>query len=91
MPIITCHKCNRKTKTIGPIFIKRLNNIRFCVFGVCDECQYTKYKFLNYRETQLLPNVIHNNMRVPGFALNKILDSDNNTHDLYPLIDPIVN
>ena len=90
MPIITCHKCHQKTKTVGPIFIKRLNQIRFCVFGVCDVCQYTKYKFLNYRETQQLPTVVFE-MRVPGFALGGILDKNDQWHDLFPLIDRIIN
>lgn len=90
MPAIACHKCNQKTKTIAPIFVKRLNYNKFCVYGVCAECEYTKLKFLNSTEARLLPDIFYN-MKIPGFALSKILDNSNEGIDILPLVDTIIN
>ena len=90
MPAIACHRCNQKTKTVAPIFVKRLNYNRFCVYGVCADCEYTKYKFLNNVESRMLPEIFYS-MNIPGFALNKITQTVNKGIDVFPLVDPIIN
>jgi hypothetical protein len=75
---------------VEPVMIKRVNETKFYVVGLCDNCGDSKFKFFNDSELHKLPNIFFE-MRIPNIAIKTYIDDDGNTHCLFPLIDSIIN
>ena len=89
MPI-SCRTCKKFTTTTEPVMIKRLNAVRYCIFGLCNECGDTKYKFLNNTEVKRLPAIFYS-MPIPNMAIQQYRDQSGKCHEIMPLVSEIIN
>ena len=55
---LKCLKCNNLNRTIGPIIITKLTDIRYYIKAICPIWNKLKFKFLNKEQINLLTNEI---------------------------------
>ena len=85
-----CRRCRERTTTVEPVMIKRVNKSKFYVVGICGICGDTKFKFLNDSELHRLPAIFWN-MEIPNIAINTYIDKSGKIHELFPLLDAVLN
>jgi len=88
--MIICRYCKIPTVTISPIILKRFTSERFHVSGLCSICLNSKAKFLNTRETPMLPDFVYN-LRIPSTNLEYIDDNNGKKTQLKFLLEKIIN
>lgn len=52
--MISCYLCKKYTRSIEPFVIKRIGE-RIVVMCTCEQCGFTKARFLSTKEQMLLP------------------------------------
>ena len=86
---VYCHSCKSKTKTVAPVMLKTFEKGSIAVYGVCEICLDTKYKFLNIRQISQLNSVIN----VPPGAtyLGYVKNNTAERVPIFPFISSIIN
>jgi hypothetical protein len=84
-----CPHCNKFTRTIEPVILRRQCETRFNVKGVCADCKWSKSKYLTNSEVRQLPLYFNHIFEKTDFI--NYLHYNNRPVHLFPFLDPIMN
>src|SRR3977135_3336840 len=88
--MLNCYYCNKVTKTIPPLVFRRIKDETFHIRGTCEKCYKMKAKFFTEEQIKQLPKMILETC-VPYLSLSYIEDRTGKIHEIFPLIDKIIN